>query len=58
MEEFKDPRKTFGEALVEAGRKNNRIVALSADLLPALRLARARRELEKKLRHFLKVENV
>ena len=31
MEEFKDPRKTFGEALVEAGEKNDRIVALSAD---------------------------
>jgi transketolase len=31
MEEFKDPRKTFGEALVEAGQKNDRIVALSAD---------------------------
>jgi transketolase len=31
MAEFKDPRKTFGEALVEAGQKNSRIVALSAD---------------------------
>ena len=31
MEELKDPRKTFGEALVEVGQKNNRIVALSAD---------------------------
>ena len=31
MEELKDPRKTFGEALVEAGLKNDRIVALSAD---------------------------
>jgi transketolase len=31
MEEFKDPRKTFGEALVAAAQKNNRIVALSAD---------------------------
>jgi transketolase len=31
MEEFKDPRKTFGEALVACGQKNDRIVALSAD---------------------------
>ena len=31
MEEFKDPRKTFGLALVDAARKNDRIVALSAD---------------------------
>jgi len=31
MEAFKDPRKTFGEALVEVGQKNERIVALSAD---------------------------
>jgi transketolase len=29
--ELKDPRKTFGEALVAVGQKNNRIVALSAD---------------------------
>jgi transketolase len=31
MYELKDPRKTFGEALVEAGEKNPNIVALSAD---------------------------
>jgi transketolase len=31
MEAFKDPRKTFGEALTEAGKLNDRIVALSAD---------------------------
>ena len=31
MEELKDPRKTFGEALVAAAQKNDRIVALSAD---------------------------
>ena len=31
MDEFKDPRKTFGEALTEAGRKNNNIIAISAD---------------------------
>jgi transketolase len=31
MEELKDPRKTFGAALTEAGEKNSRIVALSAD---------------------------
>ena len=31
MDEFKDPRKTFGEALVEAARKNKNIIALSAD---------------------------
>ena len=29
--EMKDPRKTFGEALVEAGKKHSNIVALSAD---------------------------
>jgi len=29
--ELKDPRKTFGEALLEAGEKNKNIVALSAD---------------------------
>jgi len=27
MEELRDPRKTFGEALVAAAQKNNRIVA-------------------------------
>jgi transketolase len=31
MNELKDPRKTFGEALVEAGEKNINVVALSAD---------------------------
>ena len=31
MEEFKDPRKTFGEALTDAGRKNEKIIAISAD---------------------------
>lgn len=31
MYELKDPRKTFGEALVAAGEKNLKIVALSAD---------------------------
>ncbi len=31
MSEMKDPRKTFGEALVEAGEKNPDIVTLSAD---------------------------
>jgi transketolase len=31
MYELKDPRKTFGEALVEAGEKNPNVVALSAD---------------------------
>jgi transketolase len=31
MEIYKDPRKTFGEALVAAGEKNKNIVALSAD---------------------------
>ncbi len=31
MDELKDPRKTFGEALVAAAHKNDRIVALSAD---------------------------
>ena len=31
MEEFKDPRKTFGEALMEAAQINSKIVALSAD---------------------------
>ena len=31
MNEFKDPRKTFGEALIEAGRKNENIIAISAD---------------------------
>ena len=31
MVEFKDPRKTFGEALVEAAEKNERILAISAD---------------------------
>jgi len=29
--EAKDPRKTFGEALVEVGEKNDKIIALSAD---------------------------
>jgi transketolase len=29
--EFKDPRKTYGEALLEAGEKNPDIIALSAD---------------------------
>jgi transketolase len=31
MNELKDPRKVFGEALLEAGEKNLKIVALSAD---------------------------
>jgi transketolase len=31
MDELRDPRKTFGEALVEAAQKNPNIVALSAD---------------------------
>jgi len=31
MSESKDPRKTFGEALVEVGEKYSNIVALSAD---------------------------
>jgi transketolase len=31
MDEMRDPRKTFGEALVEAAQKNSNIVALSAD---------------------------
>ena len=31
MEELKDPRKTFGEALVQVGEKDDRVVALSAD---------------------------
>ena len=31
INELKDPRKTFGEALLEAGEKNPNIVALSAD---------------------------
>ena len=31
MDELRDPRKTFGEALVEAAEKNSKIVALSAD---------------------------
>ena len=31
MDELRDPRKTFGEALTEAAQKNNKIVALSAD---------------------------
>jgi transketolase len=31
MNELKDPRKVFGEALLEAGEKNIKIVALSAD---------------------------
>ena len=31
MDEMRDPRKTFGEALVEAAQKNGNIVALSAD---------------------------
>ena len=31
MKEFKDPRKTFGEALMDAGRKNEKIIAISAD---------------------------
>jgi len=29
--EAKDPRKTFGEALVEVGEKNERVIAISAD---------------------------
>ena len=31
MDDFKDPRKTFGDALVEAGQKHQNIVAISAD---------------------------
>ena len=31
MEDMRDPRKTFGEALLEAAQHNSRIVALSAD---------------------------
>jgi transketolase len=31
MEDLKDPRQTFGEALLEAARNNRNIVALSAD---------------------------
>ncbi len=31
MEKYKDPRKTFGEALTDAGRKNVNIIAISAD---------------------------
>ena len=31
MNEMKDPRKTFGEALLEAGTENQNVVALSAD---------------------------
>ena len=31
MEDLRDPRKTFGEALVDAAEKNQNIVALSAD---------------------------
>ena len=31
MTDLRDPRKTFGAALVEVGEKNNRVVALSAD---------------------------
>jgi len=31
MDEMRDPRKTFGEALVEAAQKNSKVVALSAD---------------------------
>ncbi len=31
MSEMKDPRKTFGEALAEAGERNPNVVALSAD---------------------------
>ncbi len=31
MDDFKDPRKTFGDALVEAGQKHKNIVAISAD---------------------------
>jgi len=31
MSEARDPRKTFGEALVEVGEKNQRVVAISAD---------------------------
>ena len=31
MTELRDPRKTFGEALVDVGEKNDRVVALSAD---------------------------
>lgn len=31
MKDLRDPRKTFGEALVEVGAKNDRVVALSAD---------------------------
>ena len=31
MDNFKDPRKTFGEALVEAAERNKNIMAISAD---------------------------
>ena len=31
MTELRDPRKTFGEALVAVGEKNDHVVALSAD---------------------------
>jgi transketolase len=31
MSEAKDPRKTFGEALVEVGEKDRRVIAISAD---------------------------
>ena len=31
MNELRDPRKTFGEALVEAAEKNENILAISAD---------------------------
>jgi len=31
MSEAKDPRKTFGEALVEVGEKDQRVIAISAD---------------------------
>ena len=31
MDDLRDPRKTFGDALVDAAQKNQNIVALSAD---------------------------
>jgi len=31
MSEMKDPRKTFGEAVIEAAEKNPDVVVLSAD---------------------------
>ena len=31
MDEFKDPRKTFGDALTDAARENDNIIAISAD---------------------------